>query len=315
MGEAPRLKPMLSTEILDAAFRLYRSNFATFLGIFAVIYVPITLVVVVFSSYLYAEAQNVFQHAVEAEARAAAETNLNLVHGLVQVVQLFLYALIEMPLATGALTCAVGMRYLNEPASIGRAYRRILPIFFKYLGTTMLSGLVIGLTFLGFLLPGIFLVVSGNMIAGSLALVAGAPLSMVFGYRFMTWFFATASVVCIERLGGTAAMGRSRFLVKGFGWRVFGLLFLVGLLQGTMMMPISMSGQFILPRLTESMALQFTISTLAEQALAMVITPYFSAVLVLLYYDLRIRKEAYDLELLATNMGSALPPQAAPSPP
>ena len=42
MGEAPRLKPMMSTEILDAAFRLYRANFATFLGI-SVVAMPVPM--------------------------------------------------------------------------------------------------------------------------------------------------------------------------------------------------------------------------------------------------------------------------------
>ena len=40
MAEAPRLKPQTVTEILDSSFRLYRENFAQFLGILAIVYIP-----------------------------------------------------------------------------------------------------------------------------------------------------------------------------------------------------------------------------------------------------------------------------------
>jgi hypothetical protein len=288
MGEAPRLKPMTSTEILDAAFRLYRNNFGTFLGIFAVIYVPITLVVLAISGPLLAEAQAAIMGAADPKAQEQAQRHFQMTHGLVTIVDALLYALIAVPLATGALTCAVGMSYLNEKATIGKAYRQILPLFFKYFGTTLLSGLVTGLGFMMCLVPGFF---------------------------FLTWFFATACVVCLEGRGGTAAMGRSRDLVRGYGGRVFGFLILTGLLQGVLVGPISAATEFALPFITESMALQFTISTVFQQILGVMITPFFSAVVVLLYYDLRIRKEAFDLEVLAKNLGAAAPAKAEPAQP
>jgi hypothetical protein len=276
MGEAPRLKPMLSTEILDAAFRLYRSNFATFLGIFAVIYVPMTLLVVSVSAHLLSQGQAALGAAEDALALEAAQRDLKVIEGLVSGLGGILYGLIVVPLATGALTCAVGMRYLNEPATIGSAYRRIFPLFFKYIGTTLLSGLVIGL---------------------------GSLLCLVPGLMFMTWFFATSSIVCLEGRGGTGAMGRSRELVRGSGWRIFGFLLLTILLQGVLVGPVSIAAELVLPRITDSMALRFTLSTVFQQIIGMIVTPFFSAVLVLLYYDLRIRKEAFDLEVLAKNLG------------
>jgi hypothetical protein len=288
MGEAPRLKPMLSTEILDAAFRLYRSNFATFLGIFAVIYVPMTLLVVSVSAHLLSQGQAALGAAEDALALEAAQRDLQVIEGLVSGVGGILYGLIVVPLATGALTCAVGMRYLNEPATIGSAYRRIFPLFFKYIGTTLLSGLVIGL---------------------------GTLLCLVPGLMFMTWFFATSSIVCLEGRGGTGAMGRSRELVRGSGWRIFGFLLLTILLQGVLVGPVSVAAELVLPRITDSMALRFTLSTVFQQILGMIVTPFFSAVLVLLYYDLRIRKEAFDLEVLAKNLGVSPPPAAAPAQP
>ncbi|HEX7901205.1 MAG TPA: hypothetical protein VF950_25835 [Planctomycetota bacterium] len=288
MAEAPRLKPMMSTEILDAAFRLYRSNFVTFLGIFAVIYVPITLVVIAVSGHFYSQAQASILGAADAATRAAAERDLQVIQGGLTIMEALLYALIAVPLATGALTCAVGMRYLNEPASIGKAYRQIFPLFFKYFGTTLLSGLVTGLGFMFCLVP---------------------------GFLFMTWFFATTSIVCLEGKGGTAAMGRSRDLVRGFGGRIFGFLILTSMLQGVLVGPVSVAAEFLLPLITESFALRFALSTVLQQLLGMIITPFFSAVLVLLYYDLRIRKEAFDLEVLARNLGKAPPPETAPAQP
>ena len=315
MGEAPRLKPMMSTELLDAAFRLYRSNFVTFLGIFAVIYVPITLVVIAISGHFTSQAQAALLGAADDAARETAEQGLLVIQNGITVLEMILFALIAVPLATGALTCAVGMRYLNEPASIGKAYRQILPILLKYFITTLLSGSVIALGFLVFLLPGVFLLLTGNLAVAGLAFLAGVPFSLIIGYRFMTWFFATSSIVCLEGIGGTAAMGRSRELVRGFGGRVFGFLILTAMLQAVLLAPISVAAEFLWPMLTESLALQSALSTTLQQVLSMIVTPFFSAVLVLLYYDLRIRKEAFDLEVLAKNLGTTAPPAAAPAPP
>ena len=275
MPDAPRLKAMTSTEILDGAFRLYRNNFATFLGILAIAYVPIIALMMVATSVLLAGVESRPIDPAPGELPPEVVTLL-----IVGGVGVLLYSLVAMPLATGALTRAVGARYIHEPTSIGDAYRHVLRVFGKYLGTTILSGLVIGLGFLFCLVPGFF---------------------------FMTWFFASAPVCVLEGLAGTAAMGRSRELVRGHGGRVFGLLFLMILLQNVIAAPVNFGADFLSGLLIESLVLRNLVSMAVQQSFNLLITPFFSVVVILLYYDLRIRKEAFDLEVLAKSLGKAAP--------
>jgi hypothetical protein len=282
MGEAPRLKPMTSTEILDGAFRLYRNNFATFLGILAIAYVPIIAIMMAVTGVLLS---NLDTLAVQADRNEVPPEVI--VVFLIAVGGGVLYMLIAMPLATGALTAAVGARYLNEPISIGKAYGHVMPMFFKYLGTTMLSGLAIAL---------------------------GFPFCLAPGFLFMTWFFASSPICVLEGLGGTAAMGRSRELVRGHGGRVFGLLFLSIILQNAVSAPVNFGADLLSKLLIKSLVTQNLVSSAVQQGFNMLITPFFSVIVILLYYDLRIRKEAFDLEVLAQNLGKAAP-KAAPAQP
>src|SRR5687767_5870740 len=117
MGEAPRLKPMTSTEILDGAFRLYRNNFATFLGILAIAYVPIIALIMAVTGVLLSNLETLSDQANRNEVPPEV-----IIVFVVAGVGGLMYMLIAMPLATGALMWAVGARYLNEPISIGKAY-------------------------------------------------------------------------------------------------------------------------------------------------------------------------------------------------
>jgi hypothetical protein len=63
----------------------------------------------------------------------------------------------------------------------------------------------------------------------ALIVLAGLLLLVVPGFVFFTWFALAGPVVEIERLGAVAALRRSRELVKGSFWRVFGIVVPVGL--------------------------------------------------------------------------------------
>ena len=50
MTETPLvIRPMALGEILDKAIRLYRQNFLTFMGIFAIPYIPMVIIQMIFS--------------------------------------------------------------------------------------------------------------------------------------------------------------------------------------------------------------------------------------------------------------------------
>jgi hypothetical protein len=130
--------------------------------------------------------------------------------------------------------------------------------------------------------------------------VIGIPFAVFLGVGWALCYQANV----IERRGGTAALGRSSQLVSGSRWRVLGtwiltsiltwiLLsipsFLVGILAGlgAVMSSNSEHGVAILIDIVNG------IVSAASQTL---FTPLALIAMTLLYYELRVRKEAFDLE-------------------
>src|SRR5690348_9862679 len=67
-------------------------------------------------------------------------------------------------------------------------------------------------------------------ILAAIALVVGFFLLVIPGLYLLTIWAVIAPVVVVERTGVFAAFGRSRQLVKGHGWQVFGVIVIVFLI-------------------------------------------------------------------------------------
>jgi hypothetical protein len=70
-----------------------------------------------------------------------------------------------------------------------------------------------------------------GLVAG-IGIVIGLFLIIVPGLFLLTIWFVAAPVVVLERPGVFAALGRSRELVRGNGWQVFGVILVVYVLFG-----------------------------------------------------------------------------------
>ena len=73
------------------------------------------------------------------------------------------------------------------------------------------------------------LIVAG--ILGGIGIAVGFLLLFVPGLVLLTWWALLAPVIVVERAGVGAAFGRSRALVRGNGWQVFGVIVLLAILQ------------------------------------------------------------------------------------
>ena len=113
------LRPLTLGEILDRTAELYRKNFLLFAGISS-IYAGILL------------ALSLLQIGVQQGLLAAHMGEKLIAATLVGVVLLLPVTFVAGGLAIAANTRAVGWVHLGEPASIGAAYRAILPRTWRY---------------------------------------------------------------------------------------------------------------------------------------------------------------------------------------
>ena len=88
----------------------------------------------------------------------------------------------------------------RRDSSVRELMASVRPVFWPLLGVSILFGLGVGIGFVLLIIPGLFLLVIWSVVA---------------------------PVTVLERPGVWAAFGRSRALVRGNGWNVFGVIVIV----------------------------------------------------------------------------------------
>ena len=112
------------------------------------------------------------------------------------------------------------------------------------------------------------------------------------------------------RSSASGALSRSWELTRGSRWRIFGLGIILCLLLYIPVVAISGLLAVVLPRgaasrLRPGLHRRPSSRSRIGGLIQMFIYPLFYCVLTVAYYDLRVRKEGFDLELLASSLQTA----------
>jgi hypothetical protein len=299
-----RFRAQAVGELLDSAFTLYRRNLRLILSITAVVQLPLA----VFSYLVYQltgiSAANARLRQLSASGSITPQQLADVKSSLITVFSVLiaiglLQALVVQPIATAAMTRAVADVYLDQPATVGGAYRAVGRRIGAVVGVAaILLGVGVALFAMAF---GLFF---GALYAfgqsGAALLIVLVP-AVVFAaiLIYTRWLFA-APIVILERVGARAALRRSWQLVRGTTPRVFGITLLVGVITGILSAIVGallgVATQF------GDESVRLILNQFATLVVAVLIQPISFIVVVLLYYDLRIRKEAFDIEMLAANI-------------
>ena len=277
--EVPTLQKMEIADLIDAAIRLYRHNFLPLLQIVAVVYGPL-MVIQIIAQYLFFN---------QLMATGGEEIPWPARVGLGPVVLIVVAAWVVLfPISEGALAVGVSEIYLGQHITLASVYRRVLPLWWKLLLT---------------------------MVAVSAVMSVGMLFCLVPGIVFWIWFLTATPIVAIERLWGVGAMGRSYNLVTGHGWRVFATWLLLSLMVGVVSYAVALPANLVLmlTLMETHPALAQTLIQAISTVLQIVLRPVAMIGIVLIYYDLRIRKEGFDLVMMAQELYQQAP-QRQPAP-
>lgn len=285
------LRPLGVGEILDVSIKLYLRHALTLIKIIAIFVVPITLLSILFQITTAPVATTVQdgQIVLPTEGAFNAFIGQSLILGLLS----FLATL----LATGAAFRAVGRAYLGQVPNAGDSIRFIGS---RALSLVWVSLLLIFIIYVGFIL----LIIPGIYLLGSL--------------------LVTVPALLFENLKGGKALYRSRELTRGRWWQSFAVFFL-GIFLLTLVVQGLITFLFQAAILTSatSVASYFLLQGIGGLIAALLTTPLQACIITVLYFDLRVRKEGFDLQLLADRIGrgdtadeprSGSPPPAAPPP-
>jgi hypothetical protein len=114
-------------------------------------------------------------------------------------------------------------------------------------------------------------------------------------------------VMFIENTGLIAAMGRSWRLVEGNWWRTFLIIFLIFILVYVARIALGgfiLLGQILLQIILSSVAASWIFAA-ATAVIDALVTPILQIAVVLIYFDLRVRREGLDLFQLAQRLPAA----------
>lgn len=182
----------------------------------------------------------------------------------------------------------------------------------RLLGLALLLGLI-GSAPVAVFVVVVALFASSGMLGSALAmaLVAVPVLMAVYAWYFVKVYTLSVPALAVEDLRPVAAISRGSRLARGHFWRILGTVLLVSILVqialSLITMPIGLLG--VVPPLAGASEATTLVSLVAVQALTLLITtslsvPVMAAVAALLHLDMRIRHEAYDVELLTRSTSS-----------
>jgi hypothetical protein len=145
------------------------------------------------------------------------------------------------------------------------------------------------------------------VVIGLIGIVIGAV------YLYVACSLAFAAYV-VEGKSGFAALGRSRELVRGRWWPTFGALLLYGV--------VAAIAGFALPAVLAAVEHGSSVGVTAYIVLLravdlvtwVLVEPLGAAVTTTIYFDLRVRKEAFDIQTLSQQLGMTSTAAAAPQP-
>jgi hypothetical protein len=278
----PRLRPLSTGEILDVSIKICVAQWRTLLKAVLIVVVPVQIVSTILTADYTVSSFDFGASSSQTPQQTLDELNQYIgglaISGLLQ--------LCAVGLATAACFRAIGQSYLGESADWRESLRFATRHIPSLLLLTLLYVLGVGLGTVLFIAPGVWL--------------------------YVAWAFALP-VLLVEGLRGRNALGRSFALVKGRWWKTFGTLvvgFILAAIISSLMQAVFLLGAVVGD---DNDTVVLVLSALAGIVGLAISTPFQAALLTVLYFDLRVRKEGFDLELLAREIGAGAPTPAPES--
>ena len=269
-GGGSRLRPLTVADLLDESFRLYRSHFALFAGLAIAVAIPSVIFQVL------AGTGTLFATLFSAVGNPALLNSSPVQQNPVGLLQ-YPVTVILLPFQTGTLILAAVLVCLDQPVSFAGVVKEV---FRRYFGLWLVNLL---------------------LLVASVALLC-PPLGIFFLVRLSL----SLPVLFAERVGATAAVERSWRLSERFFWRmllVLTLVLVVNYAVSLALAPLLYAISALLPGL--SLQLRGDLVVVVNGLLGQIILPLYAISITLAYLDLRVRKEAYDLEVEAYRLGAA----------
>jgi hypothetical protein len=306
--DAPQLRPLGVGDIVDRVFSVYRQRPLLFMALAAIPYLALFLVIggIALSLGSLLTPLGPFIDSLSDSLVVTPTTRPNvpmtpaigtaivalIVLGAIAVLVSVLFLSVQI----GSLVDAAAARYLGRETSVGGSFRAGLRVAPKIITTGLL--LFLSLT-VGWLLLFAVVVLANNALVATLGILGGLVATV---FVFASWLVAPV-VAAVEPVGPIHAVRRSWWLSSGHRWRILGLQMLLAVLQ--LVLSTLISFIFVAAFISDAVV-RLVLQNIVNVIATVLWAPIEWAAFTILYFDLRVRKEALDLQLAA----EALPREA-----
>lgn len=331
--------PLSVAQLLDRSFRLYRARFGVFVSLAALFLLPQALLTGLGTGRVVASYMGLMRLSFDTPGdvalpgpSVASTTALMLGSALLSALLMLFCSAVLTRYSIDALHGRAPTRWETVRSAWERMGAMVGMSLLRLLGLMVVGVLVWLMLALFFFIvaagASLFAGVlggegTGTMIFFALVIVMVVLLAFVMSvllfsplvYFYLRWFVATP-VVVNEQAGPRAALRTSWRMTKGSTLRLLGyglLLYImsavvvsgpVGIVQWLSLLAVGSAAQY---------ALVTAISVLVSALLSILWQPLYAIAVVLLYFDLRVRRESYDLSLKIDALAAELAGPPAPA--
>lgn len=314
--DLPDLRALSFGELLDRTFTYFRRHFWLFVAIMAVPQAVILVVDLGLEGFERAFLLNA-SGAPSPVAGTHFITTTLIGSAIIAITIFVVYAV-----ALGATTFAVSEVYLGRAASARAAYQRVWRRFWSLIDLDMRVAVQV---ILAFVLFGVGSGVLGGLASGlarngskvtaalvGLLVVAGCVVGLVYAVRFILRYACAVPALLLENVRAGTAIKRSVALTR----KQLGRVFLIGVLMSivTYMVGLILEGPFLFAEMYMAIkhhthpAFWLTACGGVMGSIGYIVTgPLLMIGLVLFYYDVRVRKEGFDLQVMMAALDAKEP--------
>jgi hypothetical protein len=196
------------------------------------------------------------------------------------LVQIALEYLVVIQIVNGASLRLYSGAYFGEQLTSGEVLRFTFRKLPALLLLSLIYALVLVIGFVFFIVPGIYLYVAMSVVV---------------------------PVLIVEGKGSFDALGRSQELVRGRWWATFAALLLGVIVFGLVSVGVGAVVGAVQSSNSTSPSAFLLVNALGNLIEQVLLSPITAALVITIYFDLRVRKEGLDLELLASRLGISAP--------
>ena len=299
------LRPLSLGDIYDAAFRIIRFNPKATVGSAVLVAVVVMAIPVLLTAVLTWTVGTALDETGSFNNSGDTSEQVGAIGSLASLALGALLLQVGLIFVTGMIAHVTSAAAIGRRLSLSEAWAATRGKRWRLLGLTLVINLMWLSMIAAYVVVWVLLAVS---VDEALPLVlfglVSAPLFIIaMAFFWIRVYYLPAPVLMLENVGIFGALGRGFRLTRRQFWRTFGialLTILIASIAGYMLaFPVSLAGQIFTIATPEYATLGLVITQAVSTVISSAfVAPFSAAVASLQYLDQRMRKEAFDVELM-----------------